>query len=247
MKVVKGIGWPLGIGMFAATVLTFAAPDAASFRQPALARIVFFHLPSALITSFLSVLMAYHGWRYLRTRAAQWDERGTAALEIAALFGMLTMVTGILFSRVQWGAWWQWDPRQTSFLFVLLILLAALALRAGIADARQRALAGAAYAVATLIPVLFLIFVYPRLPYVQQISFHPSQTVSQGLFDGWYRTGVVAVLVTLGWTAALAYRMRVRVGLAERRLEELDGNLEMARDGAAADRVVRPVSLHEER
>lgn len=235
------------LAMLAATLATFWVPPARGFRADDLARIVFFHLPCAFITTGMVGAMAHFGWRYLRTRERHWDVRAAAATELAALFGVLTMLTGILFSKVQWGAWWQWDPRQTSFLFLLLILGGALALRAGIADELRRAAAGAAYAVAALLPAVFLIFVYPRLPYIQQISFHPTQTVQQGLFTDEYRTVLISVGVLLAIVAVGVYRLRVRAGLFELVVEEMDGNLEVAGGGAADARVVRPVSLPEER
>jgi len=238
--------WTLGILGLIATAISFWVPDAPAFREPALARMVFFHLPSALITAGLVFLAAYLGLRSLLAPAqAHWDIRLTATQEMAALFGVFTMSTGILFSRAQWGSWWQWDPRQTSFLFVLLILGGGLALRGGLADEAKRAMASAAYATGAALPSLFLIFVFPRLPQIQQQSFHPSTTVAQNAFDGSYRTVLLLVLATLTWVAVLTYRARVRAGLIELTLINSYGNHEASRDGAAPDRVVRPVVLSE--
>lgn len=237
----------LMVGMAAATLLAFLVPDAAQFQKPELARIFFFHFPSALICSVFIFLSGWFGLKVLLSRDLKWDVRNAASIEMGALFGAFTMATGILFSEVQWGTWWQWDPRQTSFLLVLAIFGAGLAIRGAYSDERRRAAISAAYSVASLLPSLFLIFVFPRLPHVQQTSFHPSQTIAGGLLDGWYRVGVLSVGLMLAWLTVVVYRMRVRVGELEFQREQFDGALETDRGGAAPHRVVRAVSVSEER
>lgn len=226
-----------------ATIVSFALPDADSFRVPSLARIIFWHLPCAFLTTGLVFLAAWFGLRYLLSRETRWDVRGAATLELGALFGALTMVTGILFSKVQWGEWWQNDPRQTSFLMVLLILAAGLSLRAGLSDEKNSAAAGAGYALFSLIPNIFLMFVFPRLPQVRQKSFHPSETIQTGGFDGAYWTGILVVFACLVWVTVIVYRLRVEAGELIVRAEFADGDREADCGGAAPDRMVRPVPV----
>lgn len=135
------------------------------------------------------------------------ESRLSASLDVATLLAVLTLTTGMVFSEVQWGQWWSWDPRQTSYLFVTLILLGGLSLRAGIDDEAKRAKAIAGYALVMLVPIAFLTFVYPRLPQVQ--SLHPSDTVQQGKLSPVYRQGVLAGLIAIGMACSLLWRMRV--------------------------------------
>ena len=184
------------------------APDTANFPDNQLARIIFFHLPCAFIATGLIVHSAWLGFRYLGTSDHRFDARNAAATELAALYSALTMATGVLFSRVQWGAWWQNDPRQTSFLIVLLLCCAGVALRSGIHDEQKAAKATAAYNVATVLPMLFLIFVLPRI----LESFHPSNTIVSGGFSGQYWLGILLVFVVLVWAARLLYVERTALG-----------------------------------
>lgn len=234
------------VGMFAATIVTFWIPDAKSFQEPGLARMICWHLPCAFITTGLMFYSAYLGIAYLRTRKVINDLRGQTALEMGTLFAVLTMVTGILFSKVQWQAWWQNDPRQTSFLMVLLIFAAGLALRSGLTDERRRAAAVAGYNAFALLPNIFLTFVFPRLPAIQQKSFHPSQTIASGGLDNPHRLGVLVVLVMLTWTTVILFSARVRAGQLELNLDQLDGHDETGSGGPAPDRMVRPVSVSQE-
>lgn len=241
----RGNHLALGLAMAAATLASFLAPDAATFPEPSLARVIFFHLPCALVTSGLLFVSAWFGIQQLRTRRMDWDARVGATLELGALFALLTMLTGIYFSKVQWGAWWQNDPRQTSFLMVLMLYAGALAVRGGIGDDRKRAAASAAYAVAMLLPAVFLIFVFPRLPMVVQQSFHPSDTISGGKMTGAYRWVTLLNIGLFAWTCAVLYKLRLRTSLIELEIVERDGLDETGRGGPAAPRVVRPVDVPE--
>lgn len=233
----------LGLLMTGALVFGFSVPDAQSFQEPSLARILFVHLPCALITTGLVVVCAWLGYRVLTKGPDRYDHRLQAATELAALFGALTMATGIVFSRVQWGSWWQWDPRQTSFLIVLLLLGAGLALRSGLAEEVRRARACAAYALATVIPGVFLIYVFPRLEQVRSESFHPSTTIAEGQLDSVYRAALYLSFAAMLWMSVELYRLRVRAAEIERQSENEDGLDETRGGGSAPDRVVRPVAL----
>jgi heme exporter protein C len=221
----KLMRWLFALLLGLVTLATFWVPDAEGFREPSLARVIFFHLPCAIGSSLFLAAGAYFSVAYLVTKRLETDIRAGSAMSMGALLAVLTMITGILFSKVQWGAWWQWDPRQTSFLIVLLIYSAYFALRAAF--------------------TLFLIFVYPRLPHVVQKSFHPSSTIAQGGFDPYYRTVLYSLFALLMITCIWLYRMSVRAGMLELRLLHY-GTPETDRRGAAPTGVVRPISLHDE-
>lgn len=232
--------------MGAVTVASFLAPPAKNFMAPDLARILFFHLPCAILSSLWIIASGLFGFQWLRTRKRIWDHRLAAAIEITNILALLTLITGIIFSKVQWGAWWSWDPRQTSFLFVQLLLLAGWALRAAIADDQRRADVSASYAVMTLLPTLFLIFVLPRLPQMLNGgSLHPSTTLQRSEMDATYRTIFISALVTVGWMVWELYDLRIRISSAHYALDHAHGQLEMDRNGAASPRVVRPLSQPE--
>src|SRR5437016_11031175 len=109
------IRWIFAIAVALATLAAFLVPPAQNFREPDLARIIFFHLPCAISTPLFFFFASYCSLRYLMSKEMHWDIRASSANSIGYILALLTMATGMLFSRVQWGAWWQWDPRQTSF------------------------------------------------------------------------------------------------------------------------------------
>ena len=194
---------------------SFAVPDAERFLNPRLARIIFYHLPCALVTTVFLFVGVFYSVRYLQNRQWQNEVKAAAANEMGFMLAILTMVTGVLFSKVQWGQWWQWDPRQTSFLLVLLMFGAYSALRMAIDNEEKRAVASAAYWAACAVPSAFLIFVFPRMPSIQNQSFHPSQTIASGGFDRAYSMTILEMLAVLLVFALWAYRARVATGLLE--------------------------------
>jgi heme exporter protein C len=240
----KIVFWILfALAAVAVTAAGFLIPPVPGFQEPNLARLFVWHFPCAMATTALLFFSPYFSLHYLATRDRDWDVRALAANELALLFGVLTMATGMLFSRVQWGAWWQWDPRQTSFLLVLLLFGGYFALRSAFVDDVRRAATAAAYSLASVPPMLFLIFVFPRLPAVAAVSFHPTNTIRDGLMSGDYLYTMLGVLAVLLVATAWLYRGRVAAGLEGLRREELDAELDVGGGGAAPTGVVRPVAL----
>lgn len=227
----------IGIG----TVFTMTAPPAQQFPNHELARMIFWHLPAAISCSLFILAAPYFAYRYLKGGEAHWDIRTNAAMEITLLSGVLTLATGILFSRVQWNTWWNWDPRQTSFLLAMSMIMAYFALRAAITDPQKRAANTAVYVLASVLPLLFLIFVMPRVLF----SLHPSTTLvdSKGL-DPTYKSIFYSMFALNFAIYVWMYRMRVRAGLLEEALEDSIGKLADS-DHSAPTGVVRPISLHD--
>lgn len=235
--------------MGAAIVWTFAMPDGQGFPVPRLARIVFFHLPPALIATGFVLAGAWFSFRYLRSRRRLDDLKALASFELATLMAIQTMLSGVIFSEVQWGAYWSWDPRQTSFLMVLLMFGSYFVIRVAFPDSEKRASNAAGYALASALPAIFLIFVFPRLPMNEELSLHPDVVgqqlgggqeapmveVMQGdaiqasrapmradkpsRFDAAYTAGLIGVGALLLGTCLWAFRMRIRAGVMEQEAE----------------------------
>lgn len=234
----------LALAVAGITVWTFIVPDAVGFQMPELARIFFWHFPCPILASVLLMVGAWFSWKYVKTNDLKWDIRAIATMELGYVFCLLTMATGIMFSQVQWGTWWQNDPRQTSFLMVLLVYAAYFGLRGALSDDHKRATNSGVYALAALMPVLFLIFVFPRLPQIQ--SFHPSDSIMKGQIKGGYAYIVTSLLVLFTFITVWLYRMRVRAGLLELKLEDMNNGLENHSGDPAGTTVVRPVPVSHE-
>lgn len=139
-------------------------------------RIFFFHVPAALIGFVGFVFSAVYGARYLQRRDPAFDRKAAAAAEIGLTFTIIATFTGAIFSRVTWGMFWNWDPRQTSILAVLLIYGAYFALRQAVPVRDTRARLSAVYLLLAGVVAPLLFFVLPRL----YPSLHPNDSLVSG-------------------------------------------------------------------
>lgn len=103
-------------------------------------KIFYFHVPSAW-NMFLGVAVAAVGSvMYLVKSTPKWDRIGDAGVELAILFGAMVLISGPLWGRKAWGAFWVWDVRLTSSLVLVLTLVACKMVR-GYAGAEAKKIA----------------------------------------------------------------------------------------------------------
>lgn len=110
----------------------FFTPD--DFRQGATVKIIFLHVPSALmaINGWLMMLVASLIWIIRRHHVSALAAR--AAAPVGAVMTVIALLTGALWGQPMWGTWWVWDPRLTSFLILFLFYLGYMALWQAIED-----------------------------------------------------------------------------------------------------------------
>ena len=117
---------------------------------------------------------AYRGGRYLRTHDLAHDAASARSAVLGLVFTLLATGSGAIFSKLTWGAYWNWDPRQTTIFVLLLIYGAYATLRMTMQDERARASSSAVYALFSFIAVPFLVFILPRMFF----SLHPSPVIN---------------------------------------------------------------------
>lgn len=127
------------------------------------ARIIFFHVPMSWIAVIAYLISMIFGVRFLRSRDLADDDVSLAAASVGTLFAVLATVTGAVWAKFNWGAFWNWDPRQTSIFVLLLVYAAYFILRSSIDDPDRKARLSSAYSIVAFVTVPFLIFVLPRL------------------------------------------------------------------------------------
>src|SRR5512140_2889781 len=95
-------------------------------------RIVFFHVPQAWVATIAFLMAAVHSALYLKNRRIENDEAAVGAARLGIVFCVLATVTGSIFAKVMWNAYWNWDPRETSIVLLLLVYGAYMGLRQAI-------------------------------------------------------------------------------------------------------------------
>ena len=140
-------------------------------------RIIIMHVPTAWVTSVAFAVSAVYSILYLRRRRVVDDTFAVAAAEVGFLFCILATVTGAIFAQLVWGVFWNWDPRETSIVILLLIYAAYFALRGALDNEEQRRRLSAVYNLFAAVTMPFLIFVAPR---IADSTLHPNCAFIQG-------------------------------------------------------------------
>jgi len=182
-------------------------------------RVLYFHIPSAWVTVLALGWSMVHSLIYLKRRDPENDHQAAAAAEIGLLFCVAATISGAFWAKAMWGAYWNWDPRETSIFFLLLIYAAYLALRSAIDQPERRARLAAVYSAIAFVSVPFLIFVVPRIYF----SLHPDPILNaRGKIDMDPRIRVVFFALLVGFTVLFFWvqSLRVRVARLEYRAEE---------------------------
>jgi heme exporter protein C len=138
------IAWGLYLAFFS------APPD---YQQGHTVKIMFIHVPSAWLAMGIYLLVAISSFGLLVFRHPLADVSAKAAVPIGAAFTFLALVTGALWGRPMWGAYWVWDARLTSVLILFFLYLGLMALRSSLDD---ETLAGKLTAILALVGVVLL-------------------------------------------------------------------------------------------
>lgn len=129
----------------------FYAP--ADYQQGESFRIIYVHVPSAWMSMFIYMTMAGAGAAGLIWKTKVSDAIARSCAPLGASFTFLALVTGSLWGKPMWGAWWVWDARLTSELILLFLYLGYIALQSAIDDRRTAARAGAVLALVGVVNI----------------------------------------------------------------------------------------------
>jgi heme exporter protein C len=129
--------------------------EAIDFAQ----KIFYFHVPVAEASFLVFGFAAYYAIRFLMSRDRMYDTKSRISMEVTLLFVLLTMATGVLWTRAEWNTWWQWEPRLTTYFIMTLLVIGYFVLRNSVEDEERRATYGAVFAIIAFIdaPISFFI------------------------------------------------------------------------------------------
>ena len=184
------------------------------FQQGDAYRIIFIHVPTAWMSMFIYLVMAF--WSAL---ALGYNTRLSAMMAQAlaptgALMTFIALWTGAFWGRPTWGTYWAWDARMTSELILLFLYLGVIALRNAIDDPRR---ADKASSVLTLVGAVNVPIIYFSVQWWNTL--HQGSTVSMTAAPKMASIMVAALLLmTLAaWAYAIAVALiRVRATIVER-------------------------------
>jgi heme exporter protein C len=130
-------------------------------------KIFYFHLPIA-ISAYLSFFIVFiSSIFYLRKKEQKWDIISLAAAEVGVVFALLTLISGSIWGKSAWNAYWvSWDVRLNTSLILFLIYVSYLMIRQAVEEPEKRARLSAVFGIIGFIsvPISFLsVRFYSRL------------------------------------------------------------------------------------
>ncbi|MBW3638061.1 MAG: cytochrome c biogenesis protein [Armatimonadetes bacterium] len=205
----------IGIWVTAGLIIGFAMPSAVDLATTPIA---FFHVPMAVSMLLMFLAAAFFGVMWLRSRNPKHDALSLAFAEVGFAGCIIALVTGMVFARTNWGAYWSWDPQQVGVLGTLLTYAALFALRGATDDDIKKRDFWAVYALFGVLVACFGSYVYRQiLP--PGSSLHPNRTLTTSdaafKFSLWFNVFGYVMLMT---KIAL---IRAQLEVAQTRLKEL--------------------------
>jgi heme exporter protein C len=208
-------GWTAALLILASLYdrLVIAPPD---YQQGDGFRIIYVHVPAAWMSLMVYTTMAVAAATGLIWRIKVAHAVAASCAPVGASFAAVTLVTGMLWGKPMWGAYWVWDPRLTFELLLLILFLGYMGLRSAFDDLQRADRASAVLAIVGVVNVPIVHF-----SVVWWNSLHQGSTVSLFGRSAMPPSMLIPLLVSaLGFSfyfgAVLLVRLRAEVLRRER-------------------------------
>ena len=184
-------------------------------------RILYVHAPAAWVAYLAFAVVLACSVAYLRTSDLRWDWVAHASARAGVLFTGINLLTGMLWGRPIWGAYWAWDPRLTLTLVLFLIYVGYLTFRANAGDETRGARISAVIGIAgfMVVPLVHFSVDWWR-------GQHPSRTVIRPESGPALPTEMLITLVAMGVIFTLLYLVFLALGVRLLKLENQVMDLE---------------------
>lgn len=140
-------------------------------------RNLFYHVPLWFSMIILMAISVFHSIQYLRKKSNTNDYQAVGFALVGTIFGILGLLTGALWAKYTWGAFWSFDVKQNMSAVAVFIYSAYFVLRSSFADDEERrSKISAVYNIFAFVMLIPLLFVIPRLTE----SLHPGNGGNPG-------------------------------------------------------------------
>lgn len=139
-------------------------------------RALYLHVPMWFTMIFLLLLSSFHSYKYVADGDALHDLKSYNFAHLGVYFGILGLLTGMVWAKYTWGTFWTNDPKLNGSAIGLLIYFGYFILRSSIDDESKRGKISSVYNVFAFCMLIPLIFILPRLT----DSLHPGNGGNPG-------------------------------------------------------------------
>jgi len=100
--------------------------------------IIYAHVPSSICSLVCFVVLLVAAVAVLATDRQGWDQLAAATAEVGLVFATVLNLTGMIWSRAEWGPWWTPSPRLVSAAILWFLYVVLLILRSSLPGSHQR-------------------------------------------------------------------------------------------------------------
>lgn len=137
-------------------------------------KVFYFHVAAAWSGMVCFLIAAAAAVGYLTRRTMPWDWWSLAAVEVGLVFGLIAILSGMIWAQPIWNTWWVWDPRLTTTAIMELIYLTYFILRSSLNNIRKRARLSAVYAIVSVVSVPLTFFSIRLFRTIHPVVIAPS-------------------------------------------------------------------------
>ncbi|MBI1723260.1 MAG: cytochrome c biogenesis protein CcsA [Gemmatimonadetes bacterium] len=139
-------------------------------------KIFYLHVPSAWVAFLAFGLVGVCSALYLFLKDVRLDRAAASLAEVGVVFTTVVLVTGPIWAKPIWGAWWTWDARLTSTLFLWFIYFGYLVLRSAVQEPGRRARYSAVLGIlgSLLVPFIHVSVLLFRTLHPKAVVLNPS-------------------------------------------------------------------------
>ncbi|MEC7895731.1 MAG: cytochrome c biogenesis protein CcsA [Bacteroidota bacterium] len=139
-------------------------------------RILFFHVPMWFTMIFLLFISAINSYYYISKGRINYDIKSNEYANVGVFFGILGIISGMLWAKFTWGTYWTNDPKLNGSALGLLIYFSYFVLRGSVKDELNKAKISSVYNIFAFAMLIPLIFILPRMT----DSLHPGNGGNPG-------------------------------------------------------------------
>ena len=139
-------------------------------------RVLFFHVPMWFTMIFLLFNSAINSYYYISKGRINYDIKSNEYANVGVFFGMLGIISGMLWAKFTWGTYWTNDPKLNGSALGLLIYFSYFVLRGSVKDELKKAKISSVYNIFAFAMLIPLIFILPRMT----DSLHPGNGGNPG-------------------------------------------------------------------
>ncbi len=139
-------------------------------------RVLFFHVPMWFTMIFLLFISAINSYYYISKGRINYDIKSNEYANVGVFFGILGIISGMLWAKFTWGTYWTNDPKLNGSALGLLIYFSYFVLRGSVKDELKKAKISSVYNIFAFAMLIPLIFILPRMT----DSLHPGNGGNPG-------------------------------------------------------------------